>query len=267
MTSMPTDNLVADLPGDMITFANSLAEASGAVIRRRFRQRINVEIKPDNSPVSDCDKETEGELRRLIGAAFPQHGVIGEEYGADRPEAEFVWVLDPIDGTKSFITGRPLFGTLIALCRQGKPILGVIDHPAIGERWTGAAGQPTRFNGAPVHVRACSGIEAAAMFGSSPHSKTPSNEIAFDRVRRAARQVLYSSDCYAYGLIACGFADLCIEFGLGIHDFLAVTPVIEGAGGIITDWQGAPLTIHSGGNIVAAGDRGVHRTAMELLAG
>ena len=132
-----------------LQFANSLADASGAIIRRRFRQKINVEIKGDNSPVSDADRETESELRRLIGEAFPAHGVIGEEYGADRPDAEFVWVLDPIDGTKSFITGRPLFGTLIALCHNGAPILGIIDHPAINERWTGAAGQPTRFNDAP----------------------------------------------------------------------------------------------------------------------
>jgi inositol-phosphate phosphatase / L-galactose 1-phosphate phosphatase / histidinol-phosphatase len=253
-------------PDDLQQFANRLADASGTIIRRRFRQKINVEIKDDNSPVSDADRETESELRRLIGATFPDHGVIGEEYGKDRPDAEFVWVLDPIDGTKSFITGRPLFGTLIALCHNGKPILGIIDHPALGERWIGATGQPTRFNGNPVRVRACSGLASAAMFGSSPHSKTPSNEAAFDRVRRAARQVLYSSDCYAYGLIACGFADLCIEFGIGIHDFLAVVPVIEGAGGIVTDWTGAALTTASGDKVIAAGDATVHRAAMELLA-
>lgn len=254
-------------PEALLDFANQLADASGAILRRRFRQRINVEIKPDNSPVSDADKETEGELRRLIAARFPDHGVIGEEYGADRPEAEFVWVLDPIDGTKSFITGRPLFGTLIALCRAGEPLVGIIDHPAIGERWVGGGGQPTRFNGAPVRVRACSGLAAAALFGSSPHSKRPENEAAFDRVRRAVRQVLYSSDCYAYGLIACGFADLCIEFGIGIHDFLAVVPVLEGAGGVITDWAGKPLTISSGDKVVAAGDPEVHRAALGLLAG
>ncbi len=254
-------------PQALLDFANQLADASGAILRRRFRQRINVEIKPDNSPVSDADKETEGELRRLIAARFPAHGVIGEEYGADRPDAEFVWVLDPIDGTKSFITGRPLFGTLIALCRWGEPLVGIIDHPAIGERWVGGGGQPTRFNGAPVMVRACSGLAAAALFGSSPHSKRPENEAAFDRVRRAVRQVLYSSDCYAYGLIACGFADLCIEFGIGIHDFLAVVPVLEGAGGVITDWAGKPLTISSGDKVVAAGDPEVHRAALGLLAG
>jgi len=258
---------VSPVSDELPRFANRLADASGQILRRRFRQKINVEIKSDNSPVSDADRETESELRRLIGAAFPAHGVIGEEYGTDRPDAEFVWVLDPIDGTKSFITGRPLFGTLIALCRNGAPILGIIDHPAIGERWVGAAGEPTRFNGAPVRVRACSGIAAAAMFGSSPHSKTPNNEIAFDRVRRAARQVLYSSDCYAYGLIACGFADLCIEFGIGIHDFLAVVPVIEGAGGVITDWTGAALTTKSGDRVIAAGDAALHRAAMGLLAG
>lgn len=251
----------------LLDFANNLAEASGAILRRRFRQNIAVELKGDSSPVTEADRETEGELRRLIAARFPEHGVIGEEYGADRPEAEFVWVLDPIDGTKSFITGRPLFGTLIALCRATRPVLGIIDHPAIGERWTGAAGQPTRFNGAPVTVRPCAEIGHAAMFGSSPHSKRPENEAAFDRVRRAARQVLYSSDCYAYGLIACGFADLCVEFGIGVHDFLAVVPVLEGAGGMITDWSGAPLTTRSGDKVVAVGDVAVHRATLELLAG
>jgi histidinol phosphatase-like enzyme (inositol monophosphatase family) len=258
---------VTQVNDDLLQFANRLADASGAIIRRRFRQKINVEIKDDNSPVSDADRETESEMRRLIGAAFPDHGVIGEEYGGDRPDAEFVWVLDPIDGTKSFITGRPLFGTLIALCHNGKPILGIIDHPALGERWVGATGQPTRFNGAPVRVRSCSDISQAALFASSPHSKTRSNEIAFDRLRRAVRQVLYSSDCYAHGLIACGFADLCIEFGVGIHDFLAVVPVIEGAGGIVTDWSGKALTTASGDKMITAGDATVHRAAMELLAG
>ncbi|HWA44621.1 MAG TPA: inositol monophosphatase family protein [Hypericibacter adhaerens] len=253
---------------DVIEFANRLADASGAVLRRRFRQPFPISIKPDQSPVTAIDQEVETRLRGMIAAAYPDHGIIGEEYGADRPEAEHVWVLDPIDGTKSFIAGRPTFGTLIALCRQGRPVLGIIDHPVLGtgERWVGATGHPTLHDGAIVHVRSCPRIAAASMFGSSPHSSRPENERAFDRVRRAAGQVLYSADCYAYGLIASGHADLCIEFGLGIYDFLAAVPVLEGAGGIITDWSGAPLTIGSGENVVAAGDRTLHRAALAMLA-
>lgn len=256
------------LSRELIAFADRLADTSGSILRQRFRQPFATEIKPDRSPVTAIDKEVESRLRGMIAAEFPDHGVIGEEYGADRPDAEHVWVLDPIDGTKSFITGRPLFGSLIALCRRGRPVLGIIDHPALGagERWVGAMGHPTLHNGMVVRARPCPDVAAAALFGSSPHSSRPENERAFDQVRRAARQVLYSSDCYAYGLIASGFADLCVEFGLGIHDFLAAVPVIEGAGGIITDWSGAPLTIASGENVIAAGDRELHRAALAMLA-
>lgn len=253
----------------LLRFAQNLADASGAILKRRFRQPLTVEIKSDRSPVTEIDREVEGELRRLITAECPDHGVIGEEHGSDRADAEHVWVLDPIDGTKSFVTGRPLFGTLIALCRQGRPVIGIIDHPALGagERWVGATGHPTRHNGDIARVRSCRDLSMAALFGSSPHSTRPRNEQAFDRIRRAARQVLYGSDCYAFGLLASGFADLCVEFGLGIYDYLAAVPVIEGAGGIISDWSGFPLTIQSEANIVAAGDAAIHRTVIEMLIG
>ena len=257
------------VPVSLVEFAARLADASAAILRQRFRQPLTIEIKTDASPVTAIDREVESRLRDMIAPAFPDHGVIGEEFGAERADAEHVWVLDPIDGTKSFITGRPLFGTLIALCRDGRPILGVIDHPVIGagERWIGAAGHPTRHDGNTVHVRPCEQLSAAALFCSSPHSSKAENEAAFDRLRRAARQTLYSSDCYAFGLVASGFADLYVDFGLGIYDYLAAVPVIEGAGGIITDWAGAALTIESGRNIVAAGDRTLHRAVLETLGG
>jgi len=253
---------------DLVEFACRLADASGAILRRRFRQPFSIEIKPDASPVTAIDREVESTLRDLIASKFPDHGVIGEEFGAERADAERVWVLDPIDGTKSFITGRPLFGTLIALCHAGRPIVGIIDHPVIGtgERWVGAAGHPTRHDGAVAHTRPCANLSAAAIFCSSPHSSQPENERAFERIRQAARQTLYSTDCYAFGLVASGFADLYVDFGLGIYDYLAAVPVIEGAGGIITDWNGDPLTIASGRRIAVAGDRALHRAALALLA-
>jgi len=255
--------------GHLVEFAGRLADASAAILRQRFRRPLTIEIKTDHSPVTAIDREVESRLRDMIASEFPDHGIIGEEFGAERADAEHVWVLDPIDGTKSFITGRPLFGTLIALCRNGRPILGVIDHPVIGagERWIGAAGHPTRHDGAVVRVRACPDLLAAAIFCSSPHSSRPDNELAFDRVRKAAGQTLYSTDCYAFGLVASGFADLYVDFDLGIYDYLAAVPVIEGAGGIITDWNGDALTLASGPRIVAAGDRSIHRAVLTLLAG
>jgi inositol-phosphate phosphatase/L-galactose 1-phosphate phosphatase/histidinol-phosphatase len=253
---------------DLIRFADRLADAGRAILRQRFRQPFSLEIKSDRSPVTEIDREVETRLREMIADAFPDHGVIGEEFGPDRPDAEHVWVLDPIDGTASFVTGRPLFGSLIALCRDSRPIVGIIDHPALGEgeRWRGAAGHPTLHNGRVVRTRSCRSLADAAVFSSSPHSVRRENELAFDRIRRAARQVLYSSDCYPYGLIASGYADLCVEFGLGIHDFLAAAPVLEGAGGLITDWTGAPLSIHSGPNALAAGDPALHGRALAALA-
>jgi histidinol phosphatase-like enzyme (inositol monophosphatase family) len=257
------------VPSPFVEFANRLADASAAILRQRFRQPLTIEIKTDQSPVTAIDREVESRLRDMIASEFSDHGIIGEEFGAERADAEHVWVLDPIDGTKSFITGRPLFGTLIALCRNGRPILGVIDHPVIGpgERWIGAAGHPTRHNGVAVRARACPDLSAAAIFCSSPHSTRPENELAFDRVRKTARQTLYSTDCYAFGLVASGFADLYVDFGLGIYDYLAAVPVIEGAGGVITDWNGDALTTASGPRIAAAGDRNIHRSVVTLLSG
>jgi inositol-phosphate phosphatase / L-galactose 1-phosphate phosphatase / histidinol-phosphatase len=253
------------VPGELIALAERLADISGAIIRRYFRSGVAVIDKADTSPVTIADREAEAELRRLILAAHPDHGIIGEEHGAERADAE--WVLDPIDGTKSFITGRPLFGTLIALCRRGAPVLGVIDHPALGERWIGAHGHPTTMNGKTVEVRACADLHHAALFASTPHQFQGAAFDAFESVRRKAKLVQYGSDCYHYALVASGFGDIAIEAGLGMHDYLALVPVVEGAGGVITDWAGRPLVIGSGDKAVAAGDARVHAEALALLGG
>ncbi len=255
-------------PAEFVALAERLADASGKIVRRYFRTSIEIITKADDSPVTIADRETETALRQMVKLAYPQHGLIGEEFPAERPDAEYVWVFDPIDGTKSFITGRPLFGTLIALLHRGKPILGVIDHPALGERWIGSAGRPTTFQGKPVKVRPCADLAQAVLAASSPHMfGTLEATEAFHRVQLKAGLTLYGADCYAYGLVASGFHDLVVEANNGIYDFLPLVPVIEGAGGIITDWQSRALGMDSGDKVLAAGDRRMHEAALKLLRG
>lgn len=254
-------------PDEFVTLAHRLADASGAILKRYFRAGVEVMEKADASPVTVADREAEAAMRELIFARHPDHGVVGEEHGTLRAEAEFVWVLDPIDGTKSFISGRPLFGTLIALAHRGRPILGVIDHPALSERWVGAEGWPTLMNGSEARARACAGIGNATLLASSPHMFEPDAAAEFERLRRCAKLTLYGSDCYAYAMVASGHADLVAEAHMGVWDYLAAVPVIEGAGGIVTDWEGGPLGLGSGDRVVAAGDAAVHAEALALLAG
>jgi inositol-phosphate phosphatase/L-galactose 1-phosphate phosphatase/histidinol-phosphatase len=252
-------------PEEYLALAHRLADASGAIVRRYFRAGVDVMHKDDKSPVTVADREAEAAIREIVHAAYPEHGVVGEEHPDHRPKADFVWVVDPIDGTKSFITGRPLFGTLIALTLGGAPILGVIDHPALGERWIGARGWPTTMNGREVRARRCGRLAEAALFASSPHMFKGAALQAFERVRRRSRQTVYGSDCYAYALVASGFGDLVVEANMDIYDYLAAVPVLEGAGGVMTDWRGRPLTLDSGDRVIAAGDAAVHRQALALL--
>jgi inositol-phosphate phosphatase/L-galactose 1-phosphate phosphatase/histidinol-phosphatase len=250
-----------------LALAAELADTAGAAIRPYFRTALTVDDKADLSPVTAADRAAEMAMRRLIAARFPDHGIIGEEYGPEREDAEFVWVLDPIDGTKSFISGVPLFGILIALARHGKPILGIIDQPISRERWIGAEGRPTTHNGTPARCRACAGIDAATVFATTPDMFKGSDADAYARVAGAAKLVRYGADCYAYGLVALGFVDVVIEASLKPYDFSAMLPIIEGAGGIATDWQGAPLGLASDGRVLIAGDKRTHSDALALLRG
>ena len=249
-----------------LSLAIDLADAAGEVIRPYFRRPIAVDDKPDSSPVTIADRAAEAAMRHLIAARFPEHGIIGEEFGPERTEAEFIWVLDPIDGTKSFISGVPLFGTLIALARQGRPILGIIDQPISRERWIGASGHPTTLNGAPIRCRPCPALARASVFATSPDMFKSGDAAAFARVAAAAKLVRFGADCYAYGLLALGSIDLVIEASLKPYDFSAMVPIVEGAGGIASDWRGMPLSLTSDGRVLVAGDRGVHQEALALLA-
>ncbi len=258
----------ASCPADLIQFTVRLADATGVVARRHFRNpALAVEAKADLSPVTIADREVELTLRREIAAAHPDHGIVGEEFPAERPDAEFVWVVDPIDGTKAFLAGKPTFGTLIALLHRGRPLLGVIDHPALGERWIGARGHPTTHNGHPVHARRCAKLSAAVLYASSPEMFQGADAQRFDSLRSKVRVNGWGGDCYSYGLLASGFIDLVAEAAMGPHDYLPLVPVVEGAGGRITDWEGGPLGLAVGGNghVLAAGDPKLHAAALNRL--
>jgi inositol-phosphate phosphatase/L-galactose 1-phosphate phosphatase/histidinol-phosphatase len=248
-----------------LAVAIDLADAAGEAIRPYFRQPLAVDDKPDRSPVTAADRAAETAMRQLIARRFPTHGIIGEEYGREREEAEFVWVLDPIDGTKSFISGVPLFGTLIALARRGRPILGIIDQPISRERWIGASGHQTTLNGTPVRCRPCPSLAAATVFSTTPEMFSGGDAAAYTRIAAAAKLVRFGADCYAYGVLAHGFVDLVIEAGNKPYDFCAMPPIVEGAGGVASDWRGMPLTLASDGRVLVAGDRRTHREALALL--
>jgi inositol-phosphate phosphatase / L-galactose 1-phosphate phosphatase / histidinol-phosphatase len=204
-------------------------------------------------------------MRRLIQTECPEHGIHGEELGVERIDAEWVWVLDPIDGTKAFISGLPLFGTLIALCHRGRPVLGVIDQPISRERWLGADGVKTTLNGRPAQVRSCPGLAQATLFTTAPEMMDGPAAAPYERLRQAVKLPRYGGDCYAYAILASGHIDLVVERKLKPFDYCALVPVVEQAGGLITNWAGQRLAIQSDGQVIAAGDRRVHDAAMRLL--
>jgi inositol-phosphate phosphatase/L-galactose 1-phosphate phosphatase/histidinol-phosphatase len=256
-------------PDVFLALGEQLADAAGEVLLRYFRQPLGIIDKADESPVTVADREAETTMREIIAKAFPDHGVVGEEHGPDRADAQYVWVLDPVDGTKAFLSGIPLFGTLIALMREGKPILGIIDQPVTRERWTGAAGRPTLFNGESVRTAPRGGLGDAVLWSTSPHmfDKDEAERDGFARLRDAVKFVHYGGECYQYAMLAMGHIDLVVEGEMAPYDYCAHVPVIEGAGGVITDWQGGPLGLKSGGKVVAAASQELHEAARQILAG
>lgn len=253
-------------PEEFVETANRLADASGAVIRPHFRSGIAVADKPDRSPVTVADEAAEREIRRLLEEACPGHGIVGEEFGGDGAAREFVWVIDPIDGTRSFICGVPLFTTLIALLRDGEPILGVIDQPVSGERWVGARGRGTTFNGAPVRTAAPRPLAEATLFTTEPDMFDGAAAETYGRLRAATRLTRFGLDGYAAGLLASGLIDLHVEGDMKPWDYMALVPVIENAGGVMTDWDGGRLTLEAGAGLtLAASSPALHAAALDIL--
>lgn len=249
-----------------IELAERCAEAARSVIRPYFRAAHGLEVKGDQSPVTLADREAEAAIRRLIEARFPDDAIIGEEYGTKPGSSGRAWVLDPIDGTRAFIAGRPIFGTLIALVVEGWPLLGVIDQPILGERWLGVTGRPTLFNGKPTETRPCAALGAALLATTSPALFNDDQLHAFEHLDAKVYSTILGGDCYNYGTVASGWCDIVVEAGLKLHDFAALVPVVEGAGGRMCDWSGDPLTENSRGEVIAAGDPARIEEIVESLA-
>jgi myo-inositol-1(or 4)-monophosphatase len=254
---------------DFAAFVDQLATVSGEAILPFFRTALSVENKSRGGafdPVTAADRSAEAAMRALINKTFPEHGVVGEEYGPERTDAEFVWVLDPIDGTKSFISGMPAWGTLIALTRAGEPVYGMMHQPFTRERFTGDGGA-SRYRGPAgeraLRTRRCATLAEATLMTTSPLLMDDAERRAFQRVEQAAQLSRYGGDCYAYCMLAAGHVDLVIECRLKPHDVVALIPIIAGAGGVMTTWDGGPAK--AGGRIVAAGDKRLHAAAMALL--
>ncbi len=254
-------------PPELIALGERLADAAGKILMRYFRQPLGIIDKADESPVTDADRLAESAMRALIADAAPDHGVVGEEHGQDRKSADFVWVLDPIDGTKAFISGVPVFGTLIALLRHGRPVLGIVDQPMTRERWIGAAGRQTTLNGTPVAAAARGGLGDAVLWSTSPEmfDGNPDDQTAHKRLRSRVKFVHYGGECYQYAMLASGHIDLVLEADLQPYDFCALVPVVEGAGGIISDWRGDPLGLSSDGRVLASAHRTLHDAALLTL--
>ena len=255
---------------ELVAFLDEMADVSGRAILPWFRQRLDVENKLSGGaydPVTVADKAAEEAMRRLLAERYPEHGILGEEYGREREDAEHVWVLDPIDGTRAFISGLPVWGTLIGLTRAKKPVLGMMHQPFTGERYVGD-GARAWYRGPDgardLKARLCERLEDAVLFTTSPSLFVGEERAAFDRIESTVRLSRYGVDCYAYCMVAAGFVDAVIESGLKPYDIVALIPVIEGAGGLVTDWRGQPVG-QNGGQIAIAGDRACLDEALVAL--
>jgi inositol-phosphate phosphatase/L-galactose 1-phosphate phosphatase/histidinol-phosphatase len=265
---------------ELATFASTLADAARLQIlphwrspRNALAQEIKVEFDRSEfqsaSPVTLADRAAEAAMREMIEREYPNHGIYGEEYGVVRSDADWVWVLDPIDGTRSFITGKPLFGTLVSCLYKGTPVIGVIDQCVLEERWLGIAGQQSTLNGEPIRTDGVSSLKAAEMYSTSPDMFRDHDLTKFTAIKSAVRTLHFGADCYAYALCATGHCDVVVEADLGLYDYCALVPVLEGAGGLIRDWEGRKLTLEnherSKGRVVACANGALLEEALEIL--
>jgi len=256
-----------------VKVGHELADIGRKMARAAFVDGAAFQTKSDGSPVTEVDQAIEKAMRKVISDRFPEHGILGEEYGNSDLDSEFVWVIDPIDGTKSFATGLPTFGCLISLCHNNVPVIGIVELPVAEQRCVGVVGQPTTFNGKPVHCRPRTSLSECVMSLSGPEFyKETAPRPGFERLWPQSEWNVYGGGCVAYASLARGFVDICLEgSNLSPFDFCAYVPVIEGAGGRITDWHGEALSLRAGPDtrargVLASGDPGVHEQALRIIA-
>jgi inositol-phosphate phosphatase / L-galactose 1-phosphate phosphatase / histidinol-phosphatase len=251
-------------PSDLLKAVVQISAAAAAIPMRHFRSGVAVEDKPDASPVTIADRETEEHIRQAIEARFPSHGIFGEEFGKRNADAEYTWIIDPIDGTRSFICGVPLFGMLLGVLHRGAPVAGVIRMPALGETFAGCRGGGATLNGTPVRCRNVPVAEARIFINEANRMLTREPE-RLARLMGLGRVQRFSNDCYQFGLLAAGQIDAVVDFDLQPYDYLPVVPVVEAAGGIITDWRGGKLGLQSDGTVIAAATRGLYSAIKSAL--
>ena len=255
---------------EIINFANHLADIASEISKKYYRIENGEVAKDDDSPVTKADREIEEKIREAIFANYPTHGIIGEEFGNHQENAEYLWIIDPIDGTSSFIVGRPIFGNLIALVVRQKVQLGIINQPINSERWIGIEGSGSWFNGTKIKTRNCQKISQAVLSSSSPFFFKDFNQEVFEKICTLTKYqkiggVVYGGDCYAYGCLSSGFVDLIIEPELKVYDFASHIPIIKNAGGVITDWDGNDLKLESNVRLVASATPKLHEEVLKII--
>ncbi len=253
----------------LLATAEAALDAAGAAIRPYFRAGISAELKSDESPVTVADRLAEQTLRQALGAAFPDHGLLGEEFPPVNETARYVWVMDPIDGTRAFLTGRPSFCTLLALLEDGVPVLGLIDQPITGERWAGGRDVALQFRnplGGQTGVRQIGTLAAAELSATAPEMFSPGQAARFARLQAQCRRTYWGGDAYAYGLLTLGQIDVVAECSMKLWDWAALVPVVTAAGGVMTDWAGHSLRADGDGTVLAAANATLHATAVAALA-
>ena len=250
---------------EFVNFANLLSDLASKTSMHYFRKKLEIENKKDESPVTIADKKTEEIIRDKIRNTYPDHGILGEEYENEKLDSEYIWVIDPIDGTRSYIAGHKDFGNLIALLQNNKPIIGIINCPAHNERWIGIKNKKTTCNGKEVSTSDINNIEDAYLFTSGIYFYEPFFRKGFEALKENTKYFRLGGDCYMYGMLASGLIDIVVEDTLKAHDYMALINVVEGAGGKISDKYGEPITLKSDGSLVASSSEVLHNEIIELI--
>ena len=250
---------------EFISFANILADESAKVIMEYFRQTLTIEKKNDDTPVTIADKKSELKIRELINKSYPSHGILAEEFDNTNLDSEYIWVIDPIDGTRSFIAGHKDFGTLIALLYKKKPVLGIINCPAHSERWVGIENQITTLNGKKIKTSQKKSIEDCYTITTGLYLEDEIFRNAFENIIKKSKDYILRGDCYMYGMLSSGLVDIVFEDTLKAHDYMALVPVIQGAGGVISDKFNNPITLDSDGSVLATANSLIHKQAINII--